>query len=94
MKILKFGHKEFKELIYKATCEYCGCEFEFKGNEFEDDYPRRVSKIVRCPCCSRKIEYNVSWDCNQPREITIHRYYIGDGNFNDRVVEGEQSKND
>ena len=91
MKILKFGKEEFKESIYKATCEHCGCEFEFEGYEFEDDYPRRVSKIVRCPCCSRKIEYNVSWECNQPREITIQRYYLGDSKYEDAIIEGEQN---
>lgn len=87
MKILKFGKDEFKEYIYKATCEYCGCEFEFKGNEFEDDYQGRVSKIVRCPCCSRKIRYNVSWACNQPREITIQRNYLGDRHYQDVIID-------
>ena len=86
MKILKLGKKEFKELIYKATCDYCGCEFEFKGNEFEDDYPTRITKAVRCPCCSRKIRYDVSWACNQPRRVTIQRDFFGDGTFEDRIV--------
>ena len=50
MKILKKGKKIptiFK--IYKATCDKCGCEFEFDQNEIERGCDIHSSNYVMCP---------------------------------------------
>ena len=59
IKILKEGViPKPKRIIYKATCNYCGCEFEF---ETEDCLfiERRLNGniVIDCPCCEKHINY-------------------------------------
>ena len=61
MKILKKGKKIptiFK--IYKATCDICGCEFEFDQNEIKSGHDIFFSNYIFCPnpSCTHVITEN------------------------------------
>ena len=47
-----------KRIIYKATCSYCKCEFEFEADDcllIEKRLDGNV--VVDCPCCKRHVNY-------------------------------------
>ena len=57
IKILKDGSiPKPKRIIYRATCKYCKCEFEF---ETEDCiYAEKCingNMVVDCPCCKNHV---------------------------------------
>jgi len=91
MKIIKLGKIKFTELVYKATCDKCGCEFEFDDTDVEEKESSLSYKKVRCPCCSRKVECFIDFEEEgYPKRITIQRDFFDDGTFEDKVIkEGE-----
>lgn len=57
IKIIKNGRipKPTKR-IYEATCEYCGCKFEFEIEDIKSQERRLDGCItVECPCCRKDI---------------------------------------
>lgn len=71
IKILKEGVvPKPKRLIYKATCNYCGCEFEFETEDCLNAERHPDGYItVECPCCchhvSRKRKQLESWEIEE-----------------------------
>ncbi len=61
IEVLKHGN-----LFYIKTCEYCGCEFIYQGNDMSlmlNDNQKTYSYKVNCPDCRHsvkadKIPYN------------------------------------
>ena len=57
IKILKYGVvPKPKRIIYKTTCNYCKCEFEFEANDclfLERGINGNI--VVDCPCCNNHV---------------------------------------
>lgn len=55
LKILKRGKvPKSKRIIYKKTCEFCGCEFEFDDKRlyrFNRKTGNLNNKYIKCPTC-------------------------------------------
>ena len=49
--------KEVK-VIYTATCEKCGCVFEFDSFEIISEKSLEGKRWVVCPCCGKEINLN------------------------------------
>ena len=55
------------KFVYKTTCNVCGCEFVYDGQEVEnkefiipDGGSRGSCQYVICPCCGNIIRHNSS----------------------------------
>lgn len=61
-KIIKDGIKPKRtKIIYKATCDKCGCEFEFEYVDFFCIERRPDGNAtVNCPCCGIGITKRMS----------------------------------
>lgn len=47
-----------KRIIYKTTCNYCKCEFEFEAEDcliIEKRINGNVFAVVDCPCCNKHV---------------------------------------
>lgn len=57
--IIKQGVKPKEvKIIYTATCEKCGCIFEFDSFEIISEKSLEGKRWVVCPCCSKVINLN------------------------------------
>ena len=51
IKIIKPGKKK----IYHATCEYCGCEFTYEGEDRHSSALSLCPFYAICPCCGERV---------------------------------------
>lgn len=57
IRILKEGNlPKTEKVIYRATCLYCDCQFEFDIDDCKE-IERRLDgyMIIECPCCHKDI---------------------------------------
>ena len=57
IKILKDGVKpKTIKVIYKTSCQHCGCIFEFETEDIKSQERHPGGNItVECPCCHKDI---------------------------------------
>lgn len=57
IKILKEGKKPIKnKIVYSTTCSWCGCKFEFEGEDCKAmDRTPNGRVLIICPCCGNAI---------------------------------------
>lgn len=64
MKIIKQGILN----LYKGTCPYCNCEYEYDDADIQEEYGLTSTgnyNYVICPCCGKKnliSNYTRKWD--------------------------------